>query len=33
MQNAGVEFVRVGKGVGFGGGHKQARNRFAEAET
>ena len=33
MQNAGVEFVRVGQGVEFGGGHKQAGNRFGEAET
>ena len=33
MQNAGVEFVRVRQGVEFGGGHKQAGNRFGEAET
>ena len=33
MQNAGVEFVRVGQGVEFGGEHKQAGSRFGEAET
>ena len=33
MQNAGVEFVRVGQAVEFGGVHKQAGNRFGEAET
>ena len=33
MQNAGVQFVRVWQGVEFVGAHKQAGNRFGEAET
>ena len=33
MQNARVKFMRVGQGVEFGGRHKQAGNRFGEAET
>ena len=33
MQNAEVEFVRVGQGVEFVGVHKQGSNRFEEAET
>jgi len=33
MQNAGVVFVRMRQGVEFGAAHKQAGNRFGEAET